>query len=1764
MARKLATLAQTSGIGYDYEDQVAAYLMVCLLKNDPPLTEELGGLIRLEFNTRVHGWFLDDLLLTFQINSRLALSVKSNIQITASGINPSFVKDAWEQYSTNADNPFDTSKDYMGIISAPLDAETMNSLSEIQQYASVMDEVRFIAEVESKDSSNVIKRAIWGSLQCPPNIETQNNFTKEDAVRMLRRLQFLQLDFRNLPSQDRKQALTNCRALLRSGDTEEANSLWQKLLHIAKRFRSNGGYIDLERLLSELNFKFELKSWPQYEHDFETIIRHTRRELEAIPDKIGQSIHIPREQLIEQIQINVNTNSLFAILVESGCGKSVITRKWAEAGVNIHPILWIHAKDLSHQNFYDFETKLHLNHSLEELGGAVTTQYAYCVIDGVENIVNEESLKIVKSIVHTLKIGQVNTRWRLLLICQTEEWLHSSANLEIYLELDKCIESLTVESPSHQEYTEVYQAFPQLGALSIQKNLNTILRRPKIVDVIVKGLLANTSINLPDWLGEASIADWHWRTQVATGNNQIIRGQAMMHIAEMQADSILPDIGLSEAPIGSDELLSCDLLIVRDNRISFQHDLFGDWTRLQSLKQHVNDFATFVNLKLASPFWNRSVRLYGLHLLELDATGECWFKTISDLSVAENGSDAQDLMLEAVFHASNPKPLFERTWTYLVANDGELLKRMLRRFLHTGTISNQSLVALGESEIQKMRYATKNRLPYWTFWQPMISLLYEHKTQVLELVPALLAEIAYTWLSFARIYLQQNELTSIKEAADMAITLAEMMLDNEESYKLNTEEVSPTAFKSALMSYEQFPDRVRNFVLKASGRIERKKRENIFPGNPQKHSTYRPMLSIPGRYRKKLENVLTWTDGPVVVGNKHFEKICLKEQSLLPLILSNPELAAEILLALLIETPTEYQEDYGRTIRLPGEECQIKNHSSHYPPFWWHSSWFIFLRTKPEIAIDTILKLVNFASERRREALPIQDRSSLSITFFDDQNTYTWFGDMQVYMWYRASWGPHAVSSVLMSLEHWLYELLEQGVPVIDYLTRIRDNSSSLAFAGLLAAVASKHLVLLKGPLKFLLSSWELLRWDNQRYVQDSVASTPMIAWTGHHQSDIKTAYEWHSMPHRKLSFQQISQQIFLTEGELRPFFEEVCERWKNAEAERRAIGQIDIADYLGFRINVYNLDNYYQTQNEDGQISIHYQAPQDIEEKIELKRRQNNVETLQMYFPLRCRQILDGKNVLENEVQLEAFWEEGQQILSNYKSDSGSMICIEDISSGIAAVLLIKYSEWLKHFPDREIWCKQQITETIVNPPVMYRNITGVIDNWQIFCAVALPSVWLEDLESEHIRLSILLLALSPHDKVVSTFSKRCYELRAELGHAYSQLVALWRHWVIERPQLLIRQDFANDGFCLRSHERLNIGEILNFEKPALDAMLSKNFQEVVQGFIKGELPIKSPSLSEVEPSSEGVSDVPRRPDNRRRRQNYVVCITSLKNIYSFWNEHPLPIDIVDRQECLVLWQELLECFLETMKPRVSAESDLEIEGDFYKEDRWLLERIASLIVQMEPSENPELFWRPILDLGWQANDYIEHFLFSFLVYNFDKLENETFSEKFANLWTSMFKYADQSSGWNRTASNRFRPLDTLWQKMIGISWYAPSPWNEKHQKLILTISPLHKIFCSKRLTNSDTTEKYLRFLYCPAAKLIRLKALFWVEPKLEDYQFEDRYTLTEEALAELAVTCWAEHERELRRSHDTFDCYKRILRKLASRQNAIAMALQEKILES
>src|ERR1043166_7184810 len=85
-----------------------------------PFEPTLGTIERLDFQTRVDGWYLDDVVLTTTEQHRIAHSIKSNAQFSSTSAPSDFVELAWEQWLQIGSTTFDRSADFMGLITAPL------------------------------------------------------------------------------------------------------------------------------------------------------------------------------------------------------------------------------------------------------------------------------------------------------------------------------------------------------------------------------------------------------------------------------------------------------------------------------------------------------------------------------------------------------------------------------------------------------------------------------------------------------------------------------------------------------------------------------------------------------------------------------------------------------------------------------------------------------------------------------------------------------------------------------------------------------------------------------------------------------------------------------------------------------------------------------------------------------------------------------------------------------------------------------------------------------------------------------------------------------------------------------------------------------------------------------------------------------------------------------------------------------------------------------------------------------------------------------------------------------------------------------------------------------------------------------------------------------------------------------------------------------------------------------------------------------------
>src|SRR5437868_3968891 len=99
--RTSVTTRSTAGPGFDFEDRVAAWFLLRMLLGEPlPAIDGAG--VSLQMQTGALGWLIDDLLVTSALPTseyrQLAVSCKSNVQVSGAGLPANFVETAWRQW----------------------------------------------------------------------------------------------------------------------------------------------------------------------------------------------------------------------------------------------------------------------------------------------------------------------------------------------------------------------------------------------------------------------------------------------------------------------------------------------------------------------------------------------------------------------------------------------------------------------------------------------------------------------------------------------------------------------------------------------------------------------------------------------------------------------------------------------------------------------------------------------------------------------------------------------------------------------------------------------------------------------------------------------------------------------------------------------------------------------------------------------------------------------------------------------------------------------------------------------------------------------------------------------------------------------------------------------------------------------------------------------------------------------------------------------------------------------------------------------------------------------------------------------------------------------------------------------------------------------------------------------------------------------------------------------------------------------------------
>lgn len=1765
MAKEVTTAKQSSGAGFLFEDKVFSWFAVAFLAQRFPLSNISARISRIAFQARAEGWFLDDLVLTMKTESNdtfsIPTSVKSNVQFSGNGPNAELLSDLWEQYLHEESTVFDRQNDYLCVVNSPMSSSLSTDINKLIKAAqSSTPDILEARMLQGKDGSFSDRQCkLIRGFKCPSALATKHDIAQKEVWTLLSRIILLEFDFENATSKDEVQLKEHCKDCLAEFNDSQAELLYTKLCETRSELAANeGAFIDYVNLIIRLRPHFKLKGVSYHKGDWQKIIESSSTKCDSIQDQIGGRIKLERKKELADFKEAIKESSFTFLLGKSGYGKSVLLKHFfQELSLNKIKVIWIDSDIIDSKNLKEF---FGLSYPFIEVIQHAQDQEGYIIIDSIERFRKEEHLKLLFNIL--TYIDQNQTPWKVIFSCQADD-LDDLIERFYRINLSFSNKVFYLDAIENEKLILVQKKFPALADLFKHSHLNEILKNLKYLDLLAFNLSSETDLQIGDSFGESDIIDLIWKEEVENSNydNGEQRSRFLQVISENQAEkmtvSIPPsDLDIAElAPLPS--LKTSKILRSINDKLVFEHDLFSDWARYKLIRGNNENFKSYITSKnILSPLWGKSIRLYGVYLLEKNANVDDWIKTFSELNeIIPKEKIIQDLLLESIIYSNSAPRFLDLLLDFFTQDGGKVFKRFLDRFLVKATRPNPQILKLakelgGYSESEASTYL---RIPIFLYWPPVISFVKKNIDVFIPLAGSKIADLTQIWLDFA-----PKTFPFRKEVSLCAFKNAEWIFN----FKLNEgwvrDGLDKKVYKSMLAGINELPEEILELCLKLC-------RRKTF----QKPKKEKPKAEVPrpkGILAKpEIRKPKQWEHGPSERADEAFSEICLSTDALLELVTQYPEKAKEIILALLIDPPRPISFDFDYHYKY-----DIGEPIGWFPPYYGRGPFLNFLNVHPYSGIDTIISLVDFATSQWANVEIYNKRQVPTLEIvFKERKVFT--GDHHIYFWYRSSGiAPHTISSALMALEKFLINSNDKGKDIEPFIEHIIKNANSVCFIGLLSFIGKYQASLLFGILKPLLSVFDLYRWE---MTLDSGASNieghQMIGATDLGEKVWNEVRDWNNIIYRKISITSVGLQLYLQTNQLDDFYKEIVELWKGELQEHEKDGEIDA--YKRNLIAQFNKDNY-QLKEFEKQKFLEYVEPKELEEKLAPLRNMDSQFIEKTITPFRyAREIEEGKTYTQDEVV--ALWKivfsDAEIPLSPEKYHRLAY----ELSSlfGAIAILYEHLDLWLEEHPEYVDWTIDFTDKVLMKAPSRLNELYMAegINSWDIFIARFLPKLWKKDLKNKKIRKSMGILCLkSTYETNEILFRNVASELRWH-HQDFIQLQNLIIQWSIGVYRFFRTQD--KEELPLLNKETI-FQKLLKlfFKKEQVHELswIDKYAHKILEEFISDKMEKKIIGWSKermitvhVDPHSWGRNKA---KENNRKAPG--LDMQMLQRAFSSIPELSDVGDDLEYQHLLLLWDQIVEQLIfENGHITPNCEVNDEYPRDF---SLWALERISKLIVRMKKEDDPSRYWKPILTYGGFVPNQTDVFLRDFFMNNIGKKELQ---KRFFEEWEQMVEFCIQCENWKK--GNSWHRIE-FESSLYGVSRSLINIWNDENEQFLEQASEKIITWFAKNFYNQDLISRLIILLRKKSGIVLLQKGIAILkifvqyhiqtlsQPAPEGYvhrQFEHK-----ESLARTASYLWENHKETIKVNTELYDNFKEIVTYLVSVHEPIGLELQNRILES
>ena len=1545
---------------------------------------------------------------------------------------------------------------------------------------------------------------------------------------------------------NRKQSIARCRNLLADGTLAKGRGLWKALVDTARDARLGHGTIEIESVIEALSQEFVIKDYPSYAASWRALELGTAAYKKNIESALPNDFVIDRANEGASITEAVSQNAVLVLYAESGSGKSALVKTVLDKKFPDWRQVWLGPDQLTGALKDSERAKLGLIQPLVEVLRASSKPKNVLVIDAAERLPRElqNDLRALLAAVAN-RDAAAESKWHVIIVGQTEAWAEGALQAITGMAEPP---NLEVASVSASDIRAALRSAPRLSWAATHEEIVTVLSNLRTLAWVLEAESRFKPRDVQALASYAAIADHLWRYWT---DRKIRFQNLLIRLAEREANFEhsfeVSKFDPADAAALDERPAQTPLRLDARNRIEFQHDLAAEWARFERLKEIADQpeqWASYAD----RPLWTGALRMLGgLLLRETTESRPAWDVALEKLEKQEK-TLAADILLDALCLDPLAESFLSARVDLLLKNHGRLLDRLLKRFQHIATAPRGGnafvATALNADPAFTLYIELQFRTPVFARWPAIARFLHAHRNRVAALVSPTVAALCEKWLNSVPATLGSGDPTPFrKEFAELAMATARALQFEElKRDTIYAGEFGKSIYPAALAGAPDLPAEVSAWALEMARRrpLNAELKRKLNQHREKKAEEHQEKLRTDPEYRQRIEEqqhfptfipsgrkLPPWPLGPKGKSDRQFSECCTNGAALTPLMRVRPDVAAEVLLAALIED--EPEESYG-TSRFD-EALGLKFDMQSYPTAYWKSPFFVFLQVNADTALQALLELVSFCTERwiaewrKHSSVP----PSISLVL-SDGTAHEFRGGGRAFLWSETS-VTHAgqLHSALAALERYLTLKIDADLDIGPELERVLLSGNSAGLLGVLTDVGKYKPELFRGVLRPLVTQSRIYNWDDERIKALRFFAAPH--WARQGDLIFNMARDWHNAPYRHRSLREVVAELARSDPEFASFVNDATSKWQTPTDEKRALEQRILAAQLDSR-------NYRATAK-----GVELALPADLSRDIAAFQSANLPARQILQIPEWCQRFLNCSALL-NDASAEALSAMLDTIDAELNSDEGFKTRAR---VAVASTLLARGSAWLdahETVRERALAIVRGVLSDIPTNMGQLRAArlegAGLLE----FVAHTVFGWWRASGDVEA-QAAVLKILTGGDNAGVAILFHLAHTHRSELGDRWWRLLyfaLLWSALSMLMPHFGYEADEGVRWIrwlnWLRSRRLDGIETTLAQIEPVEIAKRLECVEKVRwrREFRRHDA-LRGP-----------------RPD-QRQTSGLNWDFLDVAFAWLWWGgEKPNPLwdDAAafqeQRQIILSLWA--FEVWL-NHRPRAKSKDDpVPHQLGFH-----VVEAIAKMIVKASGPVAQEL-WEPVLKLGAAGHYAVEHFISCWFL---EAIRLD--ATEFAARWRPMIEYAFDAPEWGRGQPWYYG--QRLLRQILGFGSLSFLDRNPAFQGIVHQMSHYYERWAREHLSREeDNIVGLCFFLASSTGRSLRMKGLGWLQQAVGEKSWY-RHAMGN-ALVEFLNIMLTEDAQELRSDDVARDAFLALVTLLVLKQVPAALALQERARQS